>query len=174
MATIKVSKQHIKNMESYINKINKKYDKKVSKKSIIDRVINNYHYIIEENMIEKIEDETALVAVDDRYMKMLKEDKERLHQPMYLILNACLDQYFSYGKTVKKNIALCQFKYTKKSYAFYFDEDELDIKPGNVIKVKSTNYPYSTKDAIKTVKVMDLAYAEDAKEKYKSVIKILR
>lgn len=174
MSTIQVSKQHIKQLEDYINRISEKYHKKVTKKSVIDRVINNYHYIIEENMIENRVDETSLVAIDEIMASMLKEEKNRLKKPMYLILDACLNQFFSHGKDVKKNIALCQFKHTNKTYAFYFDQEKISLKKGDLIQVKSANPFNPNKETIKAIKVKDLAYSDNAKEKYKPVIKIIK
>lgn len=172
MATIKVSKQHNLNMEKYIDCIYKKYNKKISKKSIIDRVINNYHHIIDKTMIRPIHDDMVLVAVDNEKNEILKTDKERLHQPMYLILNACLDQFFS--KSKKKNVVLCQFKKTMKSYAFYFNPEELTIKKGNIIRVQSANPSDTTKIIENNVQVKDFAYVKDAKNKFKPVLKVIR
>lgn len=174
MATIKISKEHLEHIEKYIDKIERKFNKKLSKKHVIEHVINNYHQIIEETMIEKLDDDMTIVSVDNQYIEVLKEDKKRLHQPMYLILNACLNQYFSYGKGIKKNIALCRFKRHKKIYAFYFDDELLSIKKGNIVKVKSSDLYNPKKEVNKTVKVMDLAYSEHAKEKYKPVIEIIK
>ena len=174
MATIQISEKHLKNIEKYINMINQKYHKKLSKKAIIDRILNNYYYIVENNMVKSLDSETRLISISEHSSLILKQKKEILHKPMYLILNECLNQFFSYGRNVKKNIALCQFPSTNKTYAFYFDNKKLPIKKGNIIKVKSAHPSNPDQELIKIVKVKDLAYVEDAKFKYKHVIKIIK
>lgn len=87
-----------------------------------------------------------------------------------MILEACLTQFFLNPKY--KNVALCQFKGNRKIYAFYFDERQLSLAKGQLVKVKTHKFDDKTKIVEGIVKVRKLTYVKHAKEKYKPVIDI--
>lgn len=172
MSIIKVSEQHINNIESYIQFIKEKYDKNLSKTQIIKRAIKNYHYIIESDMIHKNDNnEYKMISIDDNSLNLLKRDKQRLGKPMYLILDACLNQTFDYSG--EKNVALCQFKGSSKIYAFYFDNKVMKIHKRDLVKVQTNDQNNNElKECI--AKVRALGYVENAKDKHKPVIEVIK
>ena len=176
MASIQVSDQYLKKLMDYIIEINKRTDKKITKKSIVTQAINIFHDHLDESVLNKDYGEISAVGVDDIVVRQLKHAKTKYHKPMYILASACLKSYFDSLMNVKgANIALVKFRQSRKVYAFYFDSSQINVQQGDIVKVKTRKYygQNHSKIILLNGKVKAIGYEENAESKHKPVIDIV-
>lgn len=175
MSVIKVSQNHMEQIEKYITFVNERYHKKITKKSLVARIVNNFHQVVTLDDVNDDKDnwshDVKSVTIDEKYTKMLKTEKERLGKPMYLVLDACLHQFFL--DNYNKNVALCQFKHNPKTFAFYYNPKQLKVRKGQLVTVR-THISGQQECVEKQVRVKDVAYVKDARDKYQPVLDIVK
>ena len=177
MASIQVSDQQLKKLVNYIAEINKKTDKKITKKSIVTQAINIFYDHLNKSVLNKEYGKISAVGVDDIVSQQLKHAKTKYHKPMYVLASACLKSYFDSLMNVKgANIALVKFKQSKKVYAFYFDASQINVQQGDIVKVKTRKYygQNHSKMIMLNGKVEAIGYEENAESKHKPVIEIIK